>query len=276
MTNTLQWLFWFSGAAVTSLASADLLLLDTQKKWISDRATEFWDWLDDQRELRYLAYLRKFRWQRFVVILFATIALIMTLVIGYGVCTGGFHDAGVAGIPPYFEHYLLGSYVGCFVAALWMARTGLASVLSWVTKTERSWAYLWRSTLVLLVTTVAVILAFFVFVAFSGDHRTAELSSTGNAQELITNLYSFSSPVTAFLYGLCGSLGITFLFLILISWMLVVLPVLFVVLLTILFRVAQSLAVRVAENPKGPQYVLGVMLGGAGTVVRYFTSFMAA
>jgi ABC-type bacteriocin/lantibiotic exporter with double-glycine peptidase domain len=113
-------------------------------------------------------------------------------------------------------------------------------------------------------------------VAFSGDHRTAELSSTGNAQELITNLYSFSSPVTAFLYGLCGSLGITFLFLILISWMLVVLPVLFVVLLTILFRVAQSLAVRVAENPKGPQYVLGVMLGGAGTVVRYFTSFMAA
>ena len=275
MTNTLQWLFWLSGAAVTSLASADLLLLDTQKKWISDRATEFWDWLDDQRELRYLAYLRKFRWQRFVVILFAAIALIMTLVIGYGVCTGGFHDAGVADIPPYFEHYLLGLYVGCLVAALWMARTGLARVLNWVTKTERSWAYLLRSTLVLLVATVAVMLALAVFTTFSGDYHTAE-HSTGNAQELITNLYSFSSPVTAFLYGLCGSLGITFLFLILVSWMLVVLPVLFVLLLTITFRVAQFLAVRVAENPKGPQYVLGIMLAGAGTAVRYFTSFVAA
>ena len=274
MTNILQWLFWGSSAIVTSLASADLLLLDTQKKWISDRAAEFWDWLDDQREFRYLAYLRKFRWQRFVVILFATIALIMVLVIGYGVCTGGFRDADNVGIPPYFEHYLLGLYVGCFVAAFYMARTGLARVLNWVTRTERSWSYLLRSTLVLVLATIAVVLAFGVM--SSMDHRTAGLSNTATPQEVVTHLTSFSSPVTAFLYGLCSSLSLAFHFLILISWMLVVFPVVFVLLLTILFRVAQFFAVRVAENPKGPQYFLGIMLGGAGMVARYFTPLVAA
>jgi hypothetical protein len=37
MANILPWLFWCTSAAVSSLASADLLLLDRQKKWISDR-----------------------------------------------------------------------------------------------------------------------------------------------------------------------------------------------------------------------------------------------
>ena len=268
MTNILPSLLSCSAAALAFLASADWLLLDRQKKWISDRAAEFWNWLDDQRELRYLAYLRKFRWQRFVVILFATIALLMTLLIGYGVYTGGFHDGDAAGIPPYFEHYLLGSYVGCFVAALLMARTGLARVLNWVTRTERSWSYLWRSSLVLLAATIVVALAFGVI--SSMDHR-AGLSNTANPQEFVTNLTSFSSPVTAFLYGLCGAFSVAFLFLILMSWMLVVLPVLLILLLTVLFRVAQFIALRVAENPKGPQYALSALLAAGGAALSRFT-----
>jgi hypothetical protein len=61
VAHVLPWLFWCTSAAVSGLATADLLLLDTQKKWINDRAIEFWNWLDDQRELKYLQYLRKFR-----------------------------------------------------------------------------------------------------------------------------------------------------------------------------------------------------------------------
>ena len=76
MANILQWLFWCTSAAVGSFASADFLLLDRQKKWISDRAEHFWLWLEDQNELKYIAYLRKFKWQRFVVILYATVALV--------------------------------------------------------------------------------------------------------------------------------------------------------------------------------------------------------
>ena len=82
MANILSWLFLGGSAAVSGLASADLLLLDSQKKWINDRAADFWNWLDDQRELKYLRYLRGFRWQRFVVILYALIASIVAVGIG--------------------------------------------------------------------------------------------------------------------------------------------------------------------------------------------------
>src|SRR6266576_1243738 len=116
IANILSSLLVFSGAALGFTTFADWLLLDRQRKWIIDRAAHFWNWLDDQRELKYLAYLRKFRWQRFVVILYAIIALIMTLIIGYGIYTGGFHDADT----PHFEDYFLGLYVGSFVAALFM------------------------------------------------------------------------------------------------------------------------------------------------------------
>lgn len=263
MANILSLLLWASGTALGFLASADWLLLDRQRKWIIDRAADFWNWLDDQRELKYLAYLRKFRWQRFVVILYATIALIMTIVIGYGIYTGEFHDADT----PHVEDYFLGLYVGSFVAALFMVRTALPRLLNWVTKTEGSWAYLWRSTLV-MVATVAATIASLATLTWTGG--------TFSAQDWVTSLNSFPSPTTAFLFGLCGSVIVTLFFLILTSWVLVVLPVMFVLLLTILFRVAQFVAVRVAENPKGPQYALSALLAAGGFVVDYFKSLMPA
>src|SRR5262245_66426538 len=93
MANILPWLFWCTSAAVGSLASADLLLRDRQKKWINDRATDLWDWLDDQRELKYLPYLHKFRWQKCVVILYAVFALLGPLFVGFLMSLGVVADA---------------------------------------------------------------------------------------------------------------------------------------------------------------------------------------
>ena len=261
----LPWLLWGSSGVVTTLASADLLLLDRQKKWVNNCAIDIWNWLDDQRELKYLSYLGKFSWQKFVVMLYATISLVMTLIIGYGIYTGEFQETGV---PLYFGHYLLAAYVGSFVAALFMVHTGLPLMLGWVTKTEGSWAYVWRSSLVLVATVVVALAAFAALMSLSMDPRTAEPTSASSAQDLATYFMSFSSPITAFLYGFCGSL-ITFLsLLILISWVLVVLPVIFVIILTILFRVAEFVTVRVAENPKGPQYVLSALLAAIGYALK--------
>jgi hypothetical protein len=268
MAGILTWLLWGSSAAVTSLASADLLLLDRQKKWVNDRAIDFWSWLDDQRHLKYLSYLSKFRWQKFVVILYGAVALIMAIFIGYGIYTGGFHDAGV---PLYFEHYLLGLYVGSFVAALFMVRIALPLMLDWVTKTEGSWAYIWRSSLVLIATAVAA-LASMGLLSLSMNPGTAPPTSASSPQDWATYLWSFSSPITAFLNGFCGSLIITLSLLILTSWVLIVLPVIFVIMLTILFRAAEFVTVRIAENSKGPQYVLSVLLAAVG----YAVSLIAA
>ena len=82
MLNILLLLFWFASATLSGLASADLLLRDSQKEWVNNRAADFWNWLDDQRELKYLRYLRGFRWLRFVAMLYAFVALLIAVGIG--------------------------------------------------------------------------------------------------------------------------------------------------------------------------------------------------
>jgi hypothetical protein len=156
MPNILSWLFWCSSAALGFLASADLLLLDRQKKWINDRAIDFWNWLDDQRDLKYLPYLRSFRWQRFVVILYAVVALIAALFVVILICVGAFDEPDVqAKVPQNFPYFLLGGYTASFLSVLFAVRTVLPRVLSWVTKTEGSWAYIGRSSVVAVATIAA-------------------------------------------------------------------------------------------------------------------------
>ena len=133
MLNILLLLFWFASATLSGLASADLLLRDSQKEWVNNRAADFWNWLDDQRELKYLRYLRGFRWLRFVAMLYAFVALLIAVGIGILVFSGAFSEAEVqASIPRNFEHLILGGYIASFLTALIMVRL-LPSVLNWVT-----------------------------------------------------------------------------------------------------------------------------------------------
>jgi hypothetical protein len=268
MSNILSSLFWFSSTAVGFLASADLLLLDRQKKWINDRATDFWNWLDDQRELKYLLYLRNFRWQRFVVVLYALVALIAAAVVAFLIYVGAFDEPLVPRNLPYF---LLGAYTASFLAALFMVRTVLPRVLNWVTKTEGSWAYIGRSTVV----AVAAIASYF---ATEGTDRlwmsnpivdALNVVDPFNTQEFVVKA-SFSHPITAAIFGAYISLVVTGVFVMLMSWALVVLPVIVVVLLMIMFRVVQFVALRVAENPKAPQYALSALLAAGGAALGRF------
>jgi len=276
VAHILPWLFWCTSAAVSSLASADLLLLDTQKKWINDRAIEFWNWLDDQRELKYLPYLRKFRWQRFVAILYATVALVGVIMAAVMVSSEylnspfteyfteryveGFREgysqsSGVDPVeitPTRVLHSALGIFLGSFFAALLMAGPVLPRVLNWVTKTEGSWAYIGRSIPILIAALIAAIAAFATFT--SGDAG-----------------FSAKTPITVFIGSFLAMFVTTLAFAMVCSWVLVVVPVIFILLLMALFRAVQFVAVRVAENPKGPQYVLSVLLAAIGAGVSYFT-----
>jgi hypothetical protein len=265
---------------VSSLASADLLLLDRQKKWISDRAIDFWNWLDDQRELKYLAYLRKFRWQRFVVILYATAALFgvaMAVAMEFSeyfnsevikAFTKGFTEEfprgyiegyrqssgvepGEIPISTLAVHYALGMVLGSFFAALLMAGPVLSRALNWVTKTEGSWAYIGRSIPILISALVAAI--------------------AGVITITYVSAFTVKTPITAFIDGFWIMFVTTLVCVMLLSWVLVVVPVIFILLLMLLFRVVEFVVVRVAENPKGPQYALSVLLAAVGFGVRYFT-----
>jgi hypothetical protein len=277
MANILPWLFWCTSAAVSSLASADLLLLDTQKNWINDRAIEFWNWLDDQRELKYLPYLRKFRWQRFVAILYATVALVGVIMAAVmesseylnSAFTKGFtqgytkafiegysRSSGVELVemitPTHVVHSTLGMFLGSFFAALLMAGPVLSRVLNWVTKTEGSWTYIGRSIPILIAALIAAIAAFVTF-------------ASGNAG------FFFQTPTTAFIGWFWAMFVTTLAFAMVCSWVLVVVPVMFILLLMALFRAAQFVVVRVAENPKGPQYALSVLLAAIGAAISHFT-----
>jgi len=276
VAHILPWLFWCTSAAVSGVATADLLLLDTQKKWINDRAIEFWNWLDDQRELKYLPYLRKFRWQRFVAILYATVAfvgVIMAAVMEFSEYlnseftkgfTEGYTKAFIEGfsrssgvepveiIPTHVVHSALGMFLGSLFAALLMAGPVLSRVLNWVTKTEGSWAYIGRSIPILIAALIAAIAASVTFA--SGDVG-----------------FFFKTPITAFIGWFWAMFVTTLAFAMACSWVLVVVPVIFILLLMALFRAAQFVAVRVAENPKGPQYALSFLLAAVGAGVSYFT-----
>jgi hypothetical protein len=270
--NILQWLLWCVSGVGSGLASADLLLLDRQKKWINDRAADFWNWLDDQRELKYLRYLRGFRWQRFVVILYALIALIVAVGIVVLICMGAFDEPEFkAKAPRNFQYLLLGVYTGGFLTALLMVRIVLPSVLNWVTKTEGSWAYVARSTVAAVVT-----IAFF-YATNEVDSLWMDKSTIDphNVEELAKGL-SFSHPITAAILGAYAMFMCTVALVMLMSWALVVFPVMFVLLLTIMFRAVQFVTVRVAENPKGPQYALSALLLAVGYAVSRFTSLMPA
>jgi hypothetical protein len=271
--NFLQWLLWCVSGVGSGLASADLLLLDRQKKWINDRAADFWNWLDDQRELKYLRYLRGFRWQRFVVILYALIALIVAVGIVVLICMGAFDDPEFkAKAPRNFQYLLLGAYTGGFLTALLMVRIVLPSVLNWVTKTEGSWAYIGRST-VAAVATIAFYYATNAVVSLWMDNPIID---PANLEDSFAKAFSFSHPITAAILGAYGMFMCTAALVMLMSWVLVVLPVIFVLLLTIMFRAAQFVTVRVAENPKGPQYALSALLLAVGYAVSRFTSLMPA
>src|SRR5262245_38769081 len=279
MANTLPWLFWCASAAVSSLASADLLLLDTQKKWINDRAIEFWNWLDDQRELKYLPYLRKFRWQRFIAILYATVALvalvgvIMAVVMEFSEYlnnaftkgfTEGFTKAFIEGYsrssgvelaetpPTHVVHFTLGGFLGSFFAALLMAGPVLSRVFNWITKTEGSWAYIGRSIPILIAALIAAIAAFVTIASVDADSF-------------------FKTPITAFIGWFWAMFVTTLAFAMVCSWVLVVVPVIFILLLMALFRAVQFVVVRVAENPKGPQYALSVLLAAVGAGISRLT-----
>ena len=193
MLNILSLLFGLTSATVAGLAFADFLLRDSDKKWINNRATDFWNWLDDQCELKYLRYLRGFRWLKFVAMLYAFVALLIAVGLGILVSMGAFDEAEVqAKIPRNFEYFILGGYIAGFLTALVMVRV-LPSVLKWVTKTEGSWAYIGRST-VAAVATIALYYAADAVVSLSTSNPTID---PPNLEESLRQAFSFSHPITA-------------------------------------------------------------------------------
>jgi hypothetical protein len=265
MLNILSLLFGLTSAAVGGLASADFLLRDSQKKRISNRAADFWNWLDDQRELKYLRYLGGFRWQRFVAILYALVALVIAVGFGILVYKGVFDEPEIqANTPRNFQYFILGGYIASFLAALVMVRV-LPSVLNWVTKTEGSWAYIGRST-VATVATIALCYATAAVVSAWMDNPTID---PANPEESVAKALSFSYPITAAIFGAYAMVMATVVLVMLMSWALVVIPVILVLVLMLLFGIGGFVALRVAENPKGAQYALSFLLAAASAAVSY-------
>src|SRR5262245_5384427 len=167
-----------------------------------------------------------------VVILYAIIALLGALFLGTLMYMGIFSDARTdAELPRNFQYLLLSGYTAGFLTALFVVRTVLPRVLNWVTKTEKSWAYIGRST------AVAVAAIAFVYATEPVDSLWfgSPTFDPANVEGSFKEAFSFSSPIAAAVYGAYAMSMSTLVFVILLSWLLVVVPVVFVILLMMLF-----------------------------------------
>ena len=259
MTDFMAWMAMWSGGALGVLVFVNWALSERQKTWINDRFIDLFIWLDDQRELKYLRHLRQFRWQVIVVILYAALALLMVLVMAYGILSG---EAARTETPRGLVHAMLGGYLGSFMATLFMARTAQPYVLDWVTKTEGSWSYIGRSTLALLaILPVTIVLAATYLIA-----DWAMYPATASYDEYLGQRHPFYLLVG----GAVMMFATTVALLVLTSWLLVVIPVVVVLVIMSVFRVGQFVAARIAENPKGPIIGLSGLLTAIGAVAKLF------
>lgn len=260
MANFLATLSIWSGGSLAVLTLLDWVLTDKQKKWVNDCAISLFIWLDDQKDLTYLKYLGKFRWQLFIVILYAVVALGMTLLVAYGKYFGKFDQliAANPNIPPTLPDHLIAAYLGSFIGALFMVRIVLGPLFTWITKTEGSWAYIGKSSLALFATFVIVIVLFAVdqVVLLAVGEPSVDISLALLKLPLITSTYSML---------LSTILLVTFFI-----WLFVVIPVALILSLMAIFRVAQFVTVRVVDSPKGPILGLVGVLTAIGGLLKIF------
>jgi hypothetical protein len=277
MTDFLASMSIWTGAVLAVLTVLDWALTNRQKNWLTDRAIALFVWLDDQRELKYLKYLGKFKWQRFVIIIYAVLAglgaLLMAGVVAVVIYTGGLEDFA----QNQFLYGLLGLYLGSFFTALCMVRF-VPRLLNWVTKTEGSLGYIGRSTLTLLTTLVVWVISDYIEGYLVFGHSPGYLALIFNRsssvpasdEEGLLEFIPSSNPILNLLYGLYAGFWGIFMLGILISWMLVVIPVVLILLLMLVLRGMQFVTARIAENPKGP--ILGVsgLLTAIGALAKIF------
>jgi hypothetical protein len=277
MTDFLASLSIWTGAVLAVLTVLDWALTNPQKNWLTDRAIALFVWLDDQRELKYLKYLGKFRWQRFVIIIYAVLAglaaLLMAGLAALLIYTGEYESL----VPRQFPYALLGQYLGSFVTALCMVRI-VPRLLNWVTKTEASLVYIGRSTLILLTTLLVYVISDCIEEYVMFGHTPGYLALIFNRPSSVPasdeeSLFEFipsSNPILNLLYGLYAGSWVIFMLGMLISWILVVIPVVLILILMLFLRVIQFITARIAENPKGP--ILGVsgLLTAVGALAKLF------
>jgi hypothetical protein len=267
MTDFLASLSLWTGVALGVLKFLDdWALSDQQKKWITDRAISLFVWLDDQREPKYLRYLGKFRWQIIVIILYAALALVMLLIVAYGMYT---EEASKVEEPRGIFHILLGGYVGSFLAALLMVRMH-PYVFNWVTKTEGSGAYIGRSTLALLATLLVTIAVSLVYAIVESKMYAPPSDLSTNPERFVEEFFGQRDVYYLLITSTALMFALTIAFLMLVSWLLVVIPVVFVLLLMFLLRVVQLVTARIAESPKGPVLALSGLLAAVGAVAKFF------
>jgi len=283
MTDFLASLSIWTGAVLAVLTVLDWALTDRHKNWLTDRAIALFVWLDDQRELKYLRWLGRFRWQRFVMILYAAFAgfagLAMAGLISLLLYTGEFDPGQLQS-----GYGLLGWYVGSFIAAMCMVRI-VPRLLNWVTKTEGSLGYIVRSTLALLAILFAFVtsdyLEMYLMTGRSAGMPAEYINSylpmfgeligyqppSANDEE---NLVASSNPILNFIFGIYEAAWCVILLGILISWMLVVIPVGLILILMLVIRALQFVTARVAESPKGPILGASGLLTAIGGIVKLF------
>jgi hypothetical protein len=255
----------WTGAVLAVLTVLDWALTNRQKNWLTDCAIALFVWLDDQRELKYLKYLGKFRWQRIVIILYGMLVLVGALLMTFINYTGGFDQPE---IPPAFGNIIIEIYLGTLVGVLVMIRI-MPRVLNWITKTEGSLLYIVKSTLALIATLLVYSMLALIQTPLISRMQTY-LNPSSREDIVLTMSDPFSNPIVTLIYSVFAGACAAVVGVVLLSWIFVVGPVVIILILMLFLRVIQFITARIAENPKGP--ILGVsgLLTAIGALAKLF------
>lgn len=231
-----------AGAAIFSVI--DNLLREKERKWVTDKTSNLWIWLDDQKTGRVLHIYLRDRIQK--------VARLAIYSLGVLSCLGWIGTI----LEEKLDIYQVGTFVILFTISMFLT---IKYLYPWVVKKLGKTTNIWQYIRMILIGTIASYFVASIISVMAIVPMMFFISENDEGSFMLTITIFFAlSPITALFMVFQTLLGLA------IVW------ICFVYLLIRFFKVLGFFSLRLAENPKGPVVAIGGLLGAIGGIIKIF------
>ncbi|QDV17299.1 hypothetical protein Pan153_19340 [Gimesia panareensis] len=272
MTDYLSSLAIWTGAIIGLLKIVDWLLLDSQKKWITEKFESLWLWLSEQRMGKFTSLVQSRRTQVGFSI-FTHVAMITIILSFLARVFLGFNiDASIElGHPRIYSYQVWVDVFALIISMILVSKIIHPRITLWITDTKKISTYYLRSYSAFSTSFVSMILIlliqwpimYFLFdapVVGGNEAGVRYVENTFGGQLGVTILHAVTAVISAPVLTEAFMLQ-TILFLS-ICWFIIV------VFLIVIFRILQFILLRIVENKNGPVLALSGFLVGVGAIAK--------
>lgn len=262
----------WTGASVGLLKVFDWLLREKQKDWVSDKATHFWLWLEDQRAGKFISiFLMRKAQVAFVVITHVSLILIVGAFLAR-VFLGWDIPANIQlGHPRLYPFQVWIDVVALVASAFLLSWKIHPKISGWIGSARTLWRYFGRSGIALfgcVLTAFGYLLLLYPIIGFGSpaftlddpDQIVAAYESMLGGKPGVVAVHGFSAAIAAPIFA--EWLMVQTILFLSFYWLLLVWIVMF------LFRVLQFVLIRIVESPNGPVLALSGFLIGVGAIAK--------